>query len=91
MGIRVKTWRVDQDMSTKGIAWAGFQLKVCINPAAFAGTNLFQFAAHFIERETGIRIEGNTGQDFHIPVRPVADNGEFVIHGLGAGRLQRVL
>jgi hypothetical protein len=59
--VGVEARGIDDDLSAKMIAVAGFELQVGIDPRPFAGGDGFQVTTHLIEGEARIGIQGETG------------------------------
>ena len=82
---------VDDDLAPNLRAGAGLELEVGVDAPPLARRDLLDVAAHLVEREPRVGVEGEAGQG---PRRALAgaeaDRGEAVVHRLVAGDLDRL-
>ena len=89
--VGVESRRVDDDLAADAGAGAGLELKVRVDAPPLAGRDLLDVAAHLVEREPRVGIEGEAGEGARRALPGAeADRGEAVVHRLVAGDLDRL-
>ena len=82
---------VDDDLAADARARARLELEVRVDAPPLAGRHLLDVAAHLVEREPRIGVEGEAGEGARRPLAGAeANRGEAVVHRLVAGELDRL-
>ena len=89
--VGVEPWGIDDDLAPDPRTRAGLELEVRVDAPPLAGRDFLDVAAHLVEREPRVRVEGEAGEGARRPLAGAeANRGEAVVHRLVAGELDRL-